>query len=136
MKRKRGRPKGSTKKSSAEEELAESLVSPGEDSPLAPEEGSSPAPSSLECSKCCRKFSNMRQLRKHICIIVLNLGEEDGEAGKGCRGPSVCVSHTETQLPVSVSSGSVLSWKYTYLYRSHPSGKVYIFVMISDYFCK
>nr|XP_014710857.2 zinc finger protein ZFAT isoform X1 [Equus asinus] len=81
MKRKRGRPKGSTKKSSAEEELAESLVSPGEDSPLAPEEGSSPAPSSLECSKCCRKFSNMRQLRKHICIIVLNLGEEDGEAG-------------------------------------------------------
>uniref|UniRef100_A0A2K6GHZ8 Zinc finger protein ZFAT n=1 Tax=Propithecus coquereli TaxID=379532 RepID=A0A2K6GHZ8_PROCO len=81
MKRKRGRPKGSTKKPSAEEELAENIVSPTEDSPLAAEEGSSLAPSSLECSKCCRKFSNTRQLRKHICIIVLNLGEEEGEAG-------------------------------------------------------
>lgn len=84
MKRKRGRPKGSTKKPSTEEELAENIVSPTEDGPLAPEDGSSLPPSSLECSKCCRKFSNTRQLRKHICIIVLNLGEEEGEAGK-CR---------------------------------------------------
>ncbi|XP_032171946.1 zinc finger protein ZFAT isoform X2 [Mustela erminea] len=81
MKRKRGRPKGSTKKPSTEEELAESTVGPRGDSPPAPEEGSGPAPGSLECSKCCRKFSNPRQLRKHICIIVLNLDEEDGEAG-------------------------------------------------------
>ncbi|KAI5772552.1 ZFAT protein [Gulo gulo luscus] len=81
MKRKRGRPKGSTKKPSAEEELAESTVGPRADSPQAPEESSGPAPGSLECSKCCRKFSNPRQLRKHICIIVLNLDEEDGEAG-------------------------------------------------------
>ncbi|XP_057648617.1 zinc finger protein ZFAT isoform X1 [Chionomys nivalis] len=81
MKRKRGRPKGSTKKASTEEEMVESLVSPSEDGPLAPEEGSGLAPSSLECSKCCRKFSNTRQLRKHICIIVLNLGEEEGVAG-------------------------------------------------------
>ncbi|XP_008579361.1 PREDICTED: zinc finger protein ZFAT, partial [Galeopterus variegatus] len=81
MKRKRGRPKGSTKKPSAEEELTENITSPSEDSPPAPEEGSSLAPGRLECSKCCRKFSNTRQLRKHICIIVLNLGEEEGEAG-------------------------------------------------------
>ncbi|XP_034524536.1 zinc finger protein ZFAT isoform X1 [Ailuropoda melanoleuca] len=81
MKRKRGRPKGSTKKPSAEEELVESAVGLSEDSPPAPGEGSGLAPSSLECSKCCRKFSNPRQLRKHICIIVLNLDEEDGEAG-------------------------------------------------------
>uniref|UniRef100_A0A8C8TTU6 Zinc finger protein ZFAT n=1 Tax=Peromyscus maniculatus bairdii TaxID=230844 RepID=A0A8C8TTU6_PERMB len=81
MKRKRGRPKGSTKKPSPEEEVVESLVSPSEDGPLAPEEGSDLAPSSLECSKCCRKFSNTRQLRKHICIIVLNLGEEEADAG-------------------------------------------------------
>lgn len=86
MKRKRGRPKGSTKKPSAEEELAESIVGPSEDSPPVPEEGSSLAPGSLECSKCCRKFSNPRQLRKHICIIVLNLGEEDGEAGMVAEG--------------------------------------------------
>ncbi|XP_057387684.1 zinc finger protein ZFAT isoform X1 [Balaenoptera acutorostrata] len=81
MKRKRGRPKGSTKKASPEEELAENNVIPSGDSPRAPEGGDSLAPSSLECSKCCRKFSNPRQLRKHICIIVLNLGEEEGEAG-------------------------------------------------------
>ncbi|XP_025778768.1 zinc finger protein ZFAT [Puma concolor] len=81
MKRKRGRPKGSTKKPSGEEELAESVVSPQEGSPPAPEEGSSLAPGSLECGQCRRKFSNPRQLRKHVCIIVLNWGEEDGDAG-------------------------------------------------------
>uniref|UniRef100_A0A8C3YPP8 Zinc finger protein ZFAT n=1 Tax=Catagonus wagneri TaxID=51154 RepID=A0A8C3YPP8_9CETA len=80
-KRKRGRPKGSTKKPGPEEELAENSATPSEDSPPAPEEGSSLAPSRLECSKCCRKFSNTRQLRKHVCIIVLNLGDEEGEAG-------------------------------------------------------
>lgn len=82
MKRKRGRPKGSTKKPSAEEELVDNFVNPSDEGPLAPEEGAGVAPSSLECGKCCRKFSNTRQLRKHICIIVLNLGEEEGEAGK------------------------------------------------------
>ncbi|KAG3273549.1 zinc finger and AT-hook domain containing, transcript variant X1 [Ictidomys tridecemlineatus] len=81
MKRKRGRPKGSTKKPSAEEELVENFVNPSDEGPLAPEEGAGLTPSSLECGKCCRKFSNTRQLRKHICIIVLNLGEEEGEAG-------------------------------------------------------
>ncbi|XP_029779438.1 zinc finger protein ZFAT isoform X2 [Suricata suricatta] len=81
MKRKRGRPKGSTKKPSAEEEPAGSTASPREGSPPAPEEGSSLAPGSLECGQCRRKFSNPRQLRKHVCIIVLNWGEEDGEAG-------------------------------------------------------
>ncbi|XP_024903357.1 zinc finger protein ZFAT [Pteropus alecto] len=81
MKRKRGRPKGSTKKPSAEEELAENLVRPGEDSLLALADGGGLAASSLECAKCCRKFSNARQLRKHVCIIVLNLGEDEGEAG-------------------------------------------------------
>ncbi|KAF4022209.1 hypothetical protein G4228_013998 [Cervus hanglu yarkandensis] len=76
MKRKRGRPKGSTKKPSPEEELAERSALPGADGLRAPEEGGS-----LECSKCCRKFSNPRQLRKHICIIVLSLGEAEGDAG-------------------------------------------------------
>ncbi|XP_055965660.1 zinc finger protein ZFAT [Sorex fumeus] len=79
-KRKRGRPKGSTKKPSSEEEPAVNAGGPSSASPVVPSE-SSLALSSLECSKCCRKFSNSRQLRKHICIIVLNLGEEEGEAG-------------------------------------------------------
>ncbi|XP_006100335.1 zinc finger protein ZFAT [Myotis lucifugus] len=80
-KRKRGRPKGSTKKPSAEEELVGSVVGPSEAPPRAPEEGSSLAPGCLECPKCSRKFSNLRQLRKHICIIVLSLGEAEGDAG-------------------------------------------------------
>lgn len=84
LKRKRGRPKGSTKKPSTEEELAESVAGLSAACPLTPEEDRSPAPSRLECTKCSRKFSNTRQLRKHICIIVLNLGEDEGDAGN-CR---------------------------------------------------
>lgn len=80
-KRKRGRPKGSTKKPSAEEEPVGSFAGPSEACPLALEEGGGPAPSRLECPKCSRKFSNTRQLRKHICIIVLNLGEDEADAG-------------------------------------------------------
>ncbi|XP_006879332.1 PREDICTED: zinc finger protein ZFAT [Elephantulus edwardii] len=86
VKRKRGRPKGSTKKPWAEEELLERAASPAEDGPKATEEAGSPVPGSLTCSKCCRKFSNPRQLRKHICIIVLNLGDEDGDAGNDSDG--------------------------------------------------
>lgn len=80
-KRKRGRPKGSTKKPSAEEELVGSAVGASEAPLRAPEEGGSLAPRCLECPKCSRKFSNLRQLRKHICIIVLSLGEAEGDAG-------------------------------------------------------
>lgn len=115
MKRKRGRPKGSTKKPSAEEELAEKLVCPSEDSLLALADGSGLAPGSLECAKCCRKFSNARQLRKHVCIIVLNLGEDDAEAGtchagaarRAPRGePAMCTGarrHREAALSRQVS---------------------------------
>lgn len=58
---------------------------PSEAPPRAPEEGG-PAPGCLECPKCSRKFSNLRQLRKHICIIVLSLGEAEGDAGNGRPG--------------------------------------------------
>ncbi|XP_036904488.1 zinc finger protein ZFAT [Sturnira hondurensis] len=80
-KRKRGRPKGSTKKPSTEEELSESMAGPSAAGPPAPEEGRGPAPSRLECAKCSRRFSNARQLRKHVCIIVLDLGGDEGGAG-------------------------------------------------------
>ncbi|XP_036597073.1 zinc finger protein ZFAT [Trichosurus vulpecula] len=87
VKRKRGRPKGSTKKLCTDEESTESNnCSPNEENQLASPEGNSlpevteVVPGNLECSKCCRKFSNTRQLRKHICIIVLNI-EEEGEPG-------------------------------------------------------
>ncbi|XP_053104939.1 zinc finger protein ZFAT isoform X2 [Hemicordylus capensis] len=86
VKRKRGRPKGSTKKFYADEELAESNnCIPSEDVQPGPEEGGELAevlPDNLECRKCGRKFSNSRQLRKHICIIVKQEDADDeGETG-------------------------------------------------------
>lgn len=85
VKRKRGRPKGSTKKSIAEEEPPESNGSlPKEDTEeerLSPE----PVPDNLECRKCSRTFSNIRQLKKHICIIVLN-DDEDVTQGNDFEG--------------------------------------------------
>ncbi|NXJ83709.1 ZFAT protein, partial [Trogon melanurus] len=84
VKRKRGRPKGSTKKFCVDEDVAENNPVPSEETPPGTEEGpelSEVSPGSLECRKCGRKFSNTRQLRKHICIIDLNEGEEEGEGG-------------------------------------------------------
>ncbi|XP_075561059.1 zinc finger protein ZFAT isoform X3 [Pelecanus crispus] len=84
VKRKRGRPKGSTKKFCVDEDVAENNPVPSEETPPGTEEGPELAevsPGSLECRKCNRKFSNTRQLRKHICIIVLNEGEEEGDGG-------------------------------------------------------
>ncbi|NXO26165.1 ZFAT protein, partial [Cisticola juncidis] len=83
-KRKRGRPKGSTKKFCVDEDVAENNPVPSKEAPAGTEEGSEPSevsPGSLECRKCNRKFSNTRQLTKHICIIVLNEGEEEGDGG-------------------------------------------------------
>ncbi|NXR53925.1 ZFAT protein, partial [Hippolais icterina] len=83
-KRKRGRPKGSTKKFCVDEDVAENNPVPSKETPAGTEEGSEPSevsPGSLECRKCNRKFSNTRQLTKHICIIVLNEGEEEGDGG-------------------------------------------------------
>ncbi|XP_054241332.1 zinc finger protein ZFAT isoform X3 [Indicator indicator] len=84
VKRKRGRPKGSTKKFCVDEDVAENNPVPSQESPPRTEEGpelSEVSPGNLECRKCNRKFSNTRQLRKHICIIVLNEGEEEGDGG-------------------------------------------------------
>jgi len=85
VKKKRGRPKGSTKKLCVDEDVAENNSSLNEEAQTGTEEGpevTEVSPGSLECRKCNRKFSNMRQLRKHICIIVLNEGEEEGDGGK------------------------------------------------------
>ncbi|KFO75521.1 Zinc finger protein ZFAT, partial [Cuculus canorus] len=83
-KRKRGRPKGSTKKFCMDEDIAENNSVPSEEALPGTEEAPEPAefsPGSLECGKCNRKFCNTRQLRKHICIIVSNEGEEEGDGG-------------------------------------------------------
>nr|XP_033788664.1 zinc finger protein ZFAT isoform X2 [Geotrypetes seraphini] len=80
VKRKRGRPKGSTKKFQVDEEPAENSSSnTQEEIPQALEEKDAVAeviPDILECRKCSRKFSNNRQLKKHICLIGMN---DDGE---------------------------------------------------------
>lgn len=136
MKRKRGRPKGSTKKPSAEEELAETLVRPSEDSLLALTDGSGLAAGSLECSKCCRKFSNARQLRKHVCIIVLNLGEDEGEAGKCALRPDASALVERADASHRCVRGQSLPANSTCLYKSHPSGKVLRFVVIMDRCCE
>lgn len=84
-KRKRGRPKGSTKKFCVDEDMAENNPVPSKETAAGTEEGPELAEvsaGSLECRKCNRKFSNTRQLTKHICIIVLNEGEEEGDGGR------------------------------------------------------
>ncbi|XP_077127384.1 zinc finger protein ZFAT isoform X1 [Ranitomeya variabilis] len=80
VKRKRGRPKGSTKKSIADEEPAESNGSHARDDVEEGRPSPEPVPDSLECRKCSRTFSNIRQLKKHICIIVLNDDEDVAHA--------------------------------------------------------
>ncbi|XP_077207566.1 zinc finger protein ZFAT isoform X2 [Paroedura picta] len=89
VKRRRGRPKGSTKKFYAEEESVESNnCLPSEEVQPGPEGGGGGGEladvllGNLDCKKCSRKFSNSRQLRKHICIIVKPEDlEDDGDLG-------------------------------------------------------
>ncbi|XP_069477770.1 zinc finger protein ZFAT isoform X2 [Ambystoma mexicanum] len=79
VKRKRGRPKGSTKKFYTDEDAADNVtidsLEPSQPEPEI-EVVSDTLSESLECRKCSRKFSNSRQLRKHICM---NFPNEDGE---------------------------------------------------------
>ncbi|XP_075437942.1 zinc finger protein ZFAT isoform X2 [Ascaphus truei] len=80
VKRKRGRPKGSTKKSYVEEEPAGNGSNGRTGSQQEEEEVQpmpDPVPENLECRKCSRKFCNVRQLKKHICIIVFNDDEDN-----------------------------------------------------------
>ncbi|XP_066571948.1 zinc finger protein ZFAT isoform X2 [Amia ocellicauda] len=77
VKRKRGRPKGSTKKFYAEGELLETSTKQRQEAqPETVEEVESEDSSTLECKKCNRKFCNKRQIKKHICIIGL---KEEGD---------------------------------------------------------
>ncbi|KAE8599709.1 hypothetical protein XENTR_v10017297 [Xenopus tropicalis] len=85
VKRKRGRPKGSTKKSIAEEESTEQSSNASGDLLPETDEKPDPVPENLECRKCSRTFSNVRQLKKHICIIVLN-DDEDVTSGNDFEG--------------------------------------------------
>ncbi|XP_036395514.1 zinc finger protein ZFAT-like isoform X2 [Megalops cyprinoides] len=81
VKRKRGRPKGSTKKIHTEEVVPDPPPSPRSNQrpdvqAQAAEEQEDESSGTLDCKKCNRKFCNRRQITKHICIIGL---KEEGD---------------------------------------------------------
>ncbi|KAJ8415785.1 hypothetical protein AAFF_G00403420 [Aldrovandia affinis] len=85
VKRKRGRPKGSTKKVHTEDVILDTPPSekpnprPEIQAPAA-EEQEDEGSGTLDCKKCNRKFCNRRQITKHICIIGLREeGDEEEE---------------------------------------------------------
>ncbi|KAJ8013244.1 hypothetical protein DPEC_G00051250 [Dallia pectoralis] len=96
VKRKRGRPKGSTKKPTNDrfvsetrspEPLLKQTVQSVEDEEPADD-------SALDCKKCNRLFGNRRQIMKHICLINLREdgdeeedNDKDSEAQPGGGGP-------------------------------------------------
>ncbi|XP_028836107.1 zinc finger protein ZFAT [Denticeps clupeoides] len=89
IKRKRGRPKGSTKKVRSENGVPSAVCSQEEKSKPevqaeATKELENTHATTLECNKCSRKFSNKRQLTKHICLVRLkdvDDEEEDNDNG-------------------------------------------------------
>ncbi|XP_070767746.1 zinc finger protein ZFAT [Enoplosus armatus] len=105
VKRKRGRPKGSTKKTRTDltQGKADSTHSP-EDNVQREEEGKKEEGDSqcsiiegkshdgilgLECRNCHRSFSNRRQILKHICLKEEEEEEDEEENGSVCGGAGV-----------------------------------------------
>ncbi|XP_062394694.1 zinc finger protein ZFAT-like isoform X2 [Sardina pilchardus] len=91
IKRKRGRPKGSTRKVGASDGMLDSASSV-KSRPMEEQEVSvaqvtvqimkdePELSTSLECKKCNRKFSNKRQITKHICFVALKEDNENDAA--------------------------------------------------------
>ncbi|TRY94758.1 hypothetical protein DNTS_021629 [Danionella cerebrum] len=95
VKRKRGRPKGSTKKVQQvkfEETTSEAQENESTDpqTPAAEEEQSEDH-NNLECKKCHRVFSNRRQISKHICFLRLKqAADEDEPNGQAAETDGIC----------------------------------------------
>ncbi|KAI2655242.1 Cytoplasmic dynein 1 intermediate chain 1 [Labeo rohita] len=81
VKRKRGRPKGSTKKVQPEkvQKKPNQEKESTEIQPLTVAEEPSEDGSDLECKKCNRVFSNRRQISKHICFVGLKEAADEEE---------------------------------------------------------
>ncbi|XP_072536439.1 zinc finger protein ZFAT isoform X2 [Salminus brasiliensis] len=84
VKRKRGRPKGSTKKAQADKVRSNKASSQSKkETPDAQPESVAEQQSEddigLECKKCHRKFSNKRQISKHICFAGLKEAADEDE---------------------------------------------------------
>uniref|UniRef100_A0A8C7KHX5 Zinc finger and AT-hook domain containing n=1 Tax=Oncorhynchus kisutch TaxID=8019 RepID=A0A8C7KHX5_ONCKI len=73
VKRKRGRPKGSTKKIVADGPMTETTKA-GPVDEEEPEDNNA-----LDCKKCNRVFGNRRQIMKHICLMDLREDEDQEE---------------------------------------------------------
>ncbi|XP_052000064.1 zinc finger protein ZFAT-like [Xyrauchen texanus] len=85
VKRKRGRPKGSTKKVQPEEVTLNKSSNQLEKESTNIQSGTvveeqSEDGSGLECKKCNRKFSNKRQISKHICFVGLKEVADEEES--------------------------------------------------------
>lgn len=82
VKRKRGRPKGSTKKVRPDKvplpKSSDQQESTNVQSVTVIEEQSEDD-TDLECKKCNRKFSNKRQIAKHICFVGLKEAADEEE---------------------------------------------------------
>ncbi|XP_073703920.1 zinc finger protein ZFAT [Garra rufa] len=82
VKRKRGRPKGSTKKvqpENVQKKTPNREKESTEIQPLTVAEEPSEDGSDLECKKCNRVFSNRRQISKHICFVGLKEAADEEE---------------------------------------------------------
>eukprot|EP00063_Salmo_salar_P064439 XP_014039274.1 PREDICTED: zinc finger protein ZFAT-like isoform X2 [Salmo salar] len=91
VKRKRGRPKGSTKKIVADGPMTETTSSNQKKQKQQTVEAQSEAglvdgeepedDNALDCKKCNRVFGNRRQIMKHICLIDLREDEDQEDNG-------------------------------------------------------
>lgn len=83
VKRKRGRPRGSTKKAQPEnvqeKTSSQQEKEPADVPPVAVAEEQSEDGSDLECKKCNRMFRNRRQISKHICLVGLKEAADEEE---------------------------------------------------------
>ncbi|XP_017327742.1 zinc finger protein ZFAT [Ictalurus punctatus] len=107
IKRKRGRPKGSTKKAQADVQRPNKLSSqPKKDiadvlteSPIKAQHAEDGT--GLECKKCQRKFSNKRQISKHICFADLRDVPDDDDFQSENPGPIEIVDEDDEDVECS-----------------------------------
>ncbi|XP_031431515.1 zinc finger protein ZFAT isoform X2 [Clupea harengus] len=108
IKRKRGRPKGSTRRVCSDNGVLDSAsvkTTQKEKQKKIPEvsvdltEDNSES-TSLECKRCNRKFSNKRQITKHICFVALK-EDNDNDAAN-----SDVVADSEASIEDRVDEGS------------------------------
>ncbi|XP_077383744.1 zinc finger protein ZFAT isoform X2 [Festucalex cinctus] len=101
VKRKRGRPKGSTNKALTDRRDGREVCTQSPQDKIQRQDGQkmevdkeANTPngddnriSGLKCNDCHRLFSNTRQILKHICLKAQYDEDQDDDTGSNCRGP-------------------------------------------------